>query len=84
MAMERSYIMVKPDGVQRGLVGEIIARFERKGYKYVQLSERVGRWMNACLPACMHACASLPPHPHTHIRLFFFLIHLHTNLQQTG
>ncbi len=35
MAMERSYIMVKPDGVQRGLVGEIIARFERKGYKYV-------------------------------------------------
>lgn len=30
--MERSFIMVKPDGVQRGLVGEIIARFEKKGY----------------------------------------------------
>lgn len=30
--MERSYIMVKPDGVQRGLVGEIISRFEKKGY----------------------------------------------------
>ncbi len=26
-------IMIKPDGVQRGLIGEIIARFERKGFK---------------------------------------------------
>jgi nucleoside-diphosphate kinase len=26
--METTYIMVKPDGVQRGLVGEIIGRFE--------------------------------------------------------
>ena len=29
---ESTYVMVKPDGVQRGLVGEIISRFERKGY----------------------------------------------------
>jgi len=29
---ERTYIMIKPDGVQRGLVGAIIARFEEKGY----------------------------------------------------
>jgi len=29
---ESTYIMVKPDGVQRGLVGEVISRFERKGY----------------------------------------------------
>ena len=29
--MERTYCMVKPDGVQRNAVGEIIARFERKG-----------------------------------------------------
>ncbi|MGQ9513234.1 nucleoside-diphosphate kinase [Thermodesulfitimonas sp.] len=35
--MERTFIMVKPDGVQRGLVGEIIARFERRGYKLVGL-----------------------------------------------
>lgn len=28
-----SYVMVKPDGVQRGLVGEIISRFERKGFQ---------------------------------------------------
>jgi nucleoside diphosphate kinase len=30
MSTERTYIMIKPDGVQRGLVGEIIARFEKK------------------------------------------------------
>jgi nucleoside-diphosphate kinase len=29
---ERTYIMVKPDGVQRGLVGQIITRFEQKGF----------------------------------------------------
>ncbi|KAG2486707.1 hypothetical protein HYH03_014636 [Edaphochlamys debaryana] len=32
MATEQSYIMIKPDGVQRGLVGEIIKRFEQRGY----------------------------------------------------
>jgi nucleoside-diphosphate kinase len=35
--MERTYAMVKPDGVQRGLVGEIISRFEKKGLKIVGL-----------------------------------------------
>uniref|UniRef100_A0A6U2HUH9 Nucleoside diphosphate kinase n=1 Tax=Pseudictyota dubia TaxID=2749911 RepID=A0A6U2HUH9_9STRA len=35
--MERTYIMIKPDGVQRGLVGEIIRRFEAKGYKLVAM-----------------------------------------------
>jgi nucleoside-diphosphate kinase len=34
---ERTFIAVKPDGVQRGLVGEIIKRFEQKGYKLVGL-----------------------------------------------
>ena len=34
---ERTFIMVKPDGVQRGLVGEILSRFERKGFKLVAL-----------------------------------------------
>lgn len=37
MSSERTFIAVKPDGVQRGLVGEIIARFERKGFKLVAL-----------------------------------------------
>mmetsp|Transcript_18870 Transcript_18870/g.25961 ORF Transcript_18870/g.25961 Transcript_18870/m.25961 type:complete len:149 (-) Transcript_18870:328-774(-) len=35
--MERTYIMIKPDGVQRGLIGEIIKRFENKGYKLVAM-----------------------------------------------
>ncbi|WP_278924659.1 nucleoside-diphosphate kinase, partial [Pseudophaeobacter profundi] len=34
---ERTFIMVKPDGVQRGLVGKIIKRFETKGFKLVAL-----------------------------------------------
>ncbi|WP_188882754.1 nucleoside-diphosphate kinase [Alicyclobacillus cellulosilyticus] len=33
--MEQTFVMVKPDGVQRGLMGEIISRFERKGLKLV-------------------------------------------------
>jgi nucleoside-diphosphate kinase len=37
MATERSYIMIKPDGVQRGLVGEVIKRFEARGFKLVAL-----------------------------------------------
>lgn len=35
--MERTFIAVKPDGVQRGLVGEIIRRFETKGFTLVGL-----------------------------------------------
>merc|ERR1712020_809693 len=37
MSDERTFIMVKPDGVQRGLVGEIIKRFEQKGFKLVAM-----------------------------------------------
>ncbi|KAF9102464.1 nucleoside diphosphate kinase [Mortierella sp. AM989] len=35
--MERTYIMVKPDGVERGLVGEVIKRFENKGFQLIAL-----------------------------------------------
>lgn len=46
--MERTLILVKPDGVQRGLIGEIIARFERRGLKligmkFMQMSEDLAR-----------------------------------------
>merc|ERR1712226_226273 len=34
---ERTFIMIKPDGVQRGLLGEIIGRFEKKGFKLVAM-----------------------------------------------
>jgi nucleoside-diphosphate kinase len=35
--MDRSVVLVKPDGVQRGLVGEVIKRFEQKGLKLIGL-----------------------------------------------
>jgi nucleoside-diphosphate kinase len=37
MAVENTYVMVKPDGVTRGLVGEVISRFESKGLELVQM-----------------------------------------------
>lgn len=35
--MERTFLMIKPDGVQRNLIGEIIRRFEAKGFTLVGL-----------------------------------------------
>lgn len=37
IVLERSFVMIKPDGVERGLVGEIIKRFEQRGLKVVAL-----------------------------------------------
>lgn len=37
MKAERTFVMVKPDGVQRGLVGEVISRFEQRGMKVIAL-----------------------------------------------
>ncbi len=33
--MQRTYLMVKPDGVERGLIGDVITRFEHKGFKLI-------------------------------------------------
>ncbi len=45
---ERTYVMLKPDALQRNLIGEILSRIERKGYKIadcrmIQLSEEILR-----------------------------------------
>lgn len=47
---ERTFIMVKPDAVQRGLVGKIIERFEQKGFKLVAMKFMwvSGRSSNLC------------------------------------
>lgn len=37
MEKQRTFVMIKPDGVQRGLIGEIIKRFEKKGLKIVAM-----------------------------------------------
>jgi nucleoside-diphosphate kinase len=39
--VERTLVLVKPDGVQRGLSGAILARVESKGYRFVALDQRV-------------------------------------------
>lgn len=39
--METTYVMIKPDGVQRNLIGEIVGRFERKGLKLVGMKAMV-------------------------------------------
>merc|ERR1711893_500149 len=46
MSTERTFIAIKPDGVQRGLVGKIIKRFEQRGFKLVA--------MKLCAPGRAH------------------------------
>lgn len=69
---ERTFIAIKPDGVQRGLIGEIIQRFEKKGYKLVackvvQPTETFAKQHYAdlaarmCSRCCRRSHASLGP-----------------------
>ena len=37
MDKERTFVMIKPDGVQRGFIGNIVSRFEKKGIKIVAM-----------------------------------------------
>ncbi|CAL5189175.1 unnamed protein product [Lathyrus oleraceus] len=53
---EQTFIMIKPDGIQRGLVGEIISRFEKKGFylkglKFVNVERAFGEKHYADLSA---------------------------------
>ncbi len=41
MNKEKTFIAIKPDGVQRGFISEIIGRFERKGFKLVALKQLI-------------------------------------------
>ncbi|NLW43727.1 MAG: nucleoside-diphosphate kinase [Syntrophomonadaceae bacterium] len=46
--MERTFLMVKPDGVERGLIGQVISRLENKGFRMVamkmlRISEELAR-----------------------------------------
>jgi len=43
MVAERTFVMVKPDGVGRRLIGRIIERYEAKGLKLVGLKMQIGR-----------------------------------------
>ncbi len=39
--MEKTLVLVKPDGVRRGLIGEVVSRFERLGFKVLDLKMMV-------------------------------------------
>lgn len=56
---ERSFMMVKPDGVHRGVVGEIIKRFEQRGYrlvamKFVWVRDRIGHGSGSDNDGCVY------------------------------
>jgi nucleoside-diphosphate kinase len=55
MATEQTFIMIKPDGVQRGLVGEIIKRFEAKGYS-LKAIKMVTVEVRTALSPIFHLC----------------------------
>lgn len=52
--MERTFIIIKPDAVQRGLIGEIISRYERRGLKIVamkfEVSDELAQSAMPCIP----------------------------------
>ena len=57
MAIERTYVMLKPDCLKRGIMGEVIARIERKGYriidaKMMRLDEEIVREHYAHIADC--------------------------------
>ena len=41
--MERTLVIIKPGALQRGIVGEIISRFEKRGLKLVAMKMEIGR-----------------------------------------
>lgn len=53
---ERTFLMIKPDGVQRGLVGKIIKRFESKGFKLVGM-----KFMWVCIQCSVMVQPNLSP-----------------------
>lgn len=55
---ERTFIAIKPDGVQRGLIGDIIKRFEQKGFRLVALKFLQ---VSVCLHDVLTLCPFLTP-----------------------
>ena len=49
---ERTFVAIKPDGVVRGCVGEIISRFEKKGYKLIGMKMLQGNRGDCCKALC--------------------------------
>ena len=65
---ERTYLMIKPDGVQRGLVGKIVMRFEERGYKLVSSPPAPSRAAGAARCRCRRCSAPAAFAPHSACR----------------
>jgi nucleoside-diphosphate kinase len=61
MPVQRTLILLKPDAVQRGLAGEILARFERKGLRIVGLQQVVATVAQATSHYAEHAAKPFFP-----------------------
>ena len=61
MPVQRTLILLKPDAVQRGLAGEILARFERKGLRIVGLQQVVATVAQATAHYAEHAAKPFFP-----------------------
>jgi hypothetical protein len=46
---ERSFVCVKPDGVQRGLIAEVMGRLEKKGFRLLGKLRRTNPFFSECL-----------------------------------
>ena len=64
MASERSFIMVKPDGVSRGLIADIIKRFEQKGFKLVAM-----KFMKVWFAKKFQITGIISSYPCSHIKM---------------
>ena len=71
MSSEKTLILIKPDGVRRGLVGEVISRVEEKGYSITAL-----RMLHADRVEILHGIKELK----LYRTLFTDLIHLNQQL----
>lgn len=74
---ERTFLAVKPDGVQRGLVGDIIARFEKRGYKLVGLKMV---WPTEEMAANHYKdLAKKPFYPGMHLNIYALVVLIHVS-----
>eukprot|EP00466_Bigelowiella_natans_P004460 jgi/Bigna1/79883/fgenesh1_pg.66_\ len=58
--VERTFIAIKPDGVQRRHIGEIIRRFENKGFKLVAIFKKDYNHHRRCLLRCLYLAGEYP------------------------
>jgi len=51
LKQEKTFVLVKPDGVKKGLIGEVIRRFEQRDLKIVAMSKKISAPPTSCASA---------------------------------